>query len=78
MSTMPAEWGFAESPEHVDLVRLVDELSTLPAVVAVAYMEQLAHHAPQTYARLHRWAIENGRLGWVQWHAIARTHPVAP
>lgn len=63
-----AEWGFTESPDQVDLERLIRELQDLPAIYAAGYLGSLHEKAPMTYQRLRQRAESQGRLRWVRWH----------
>jgi hypothetical protein len=45
------EWDFDVDSEQVDLDRLHRELSDIPAVVAIAYMQELVRNAPIVYKR---------------------------
>ena len=58
------EWEFEEPASQVDLERLANEVSGIPAVFAVSYMAQLRERAPIVYDRLKQWGKENNRLNW--------------
>jgi hypothetical protein len=64
---MPKEWDFPEDSEQVDLNRIVTELSSIPAVYAYSYMEQLKKNAPIVYERLKSYSVENNLMTWYVW-----------
>ena len=61
------EWEFPEPSHEVDLERICREVSDIPVVVALAYMENLKIRAPVVYGRLKLWAKEKDLMTWYNW-----------
>ena len=64
------EWEFPEPSHLVDLERICVEVSNIPTVVALMYMEKLRINAPIVYARLKVWAKENDRMKWCSFDTV--------
>jgi hypothetical protein len=59
--TSKPEWEFGVPPEQVDLERIRVELSGMPAIYAMSYMEQFEANAPKTH-KLYMHRIVNSSI----------------
>lgn len=62
----PIEWEFSVPASRVDLHRIYQELSCLPAIFAAAYLGELKMHAPVTYAMFAEYAETNNLCCWAR------------
>lgn len=58
---MTREWEFDTDSEDVDLERLDTELTELPAMIAISYLQDLKINAPIVYRRYAQWTFEKGK-----------------